>query len=200
MFYGCFIKMVDLNLKTCSIKLQFWRKKLHLFKGSDHSNCFITCKNYVRVATWKSPAARLIAQQLVWFNKKKNLLFWPVVMGICNWSVDSPHKGPVIWKVFHVMMSSWKSRCQIPFSSNQPTSYLLLHQAISINRAKHIQFQLCLSEPWLLKWHRPSDHYESLLLNLCMTRIQAMICGSPEENKFEAAQILNCQKWSDKVT
>ena len=30
-----------------------------------------------------------------------------IVRGIHRWPVDSPHKGPVTWKCFHFMTSSW---------------------------------------------------------------------------------------------
>ena len=29
-------------------------------------------------------------------------------LNLSPWPVDSPHKGPVMWKSFHVMMSSWR--------------------------------------------------------------------------------------------
>ena len=33
-------------------------------------------------------------------SKKISLHYWPFVMGIHQWLVASPHKGPVIWKCF----------------------------------------------------------------------------------------------------
>ena len=47
------------------------------------------------LATW------LLAQQLVQANNKEVMLaphYWPFVRGIHWWPVDSPHKGPVMWK------------------------------------------------------------------------------------------------------
>ena len=45
----------------------------------------------------------LAAWQLVEANNELNikaLFYWPFVRGIQWWPVDSPHKGPMIWKAF----------------------------------------------------------------------------------------------------
>ena len=36
----------------------------------------------------------------------KFLCYWPLERGIHWWPVDSPHKGPVTWKMFHEITSS----------------------------------------------------------------------------------------------
>ena len=56
----------------------------------------------------KSLATQLFVQQLIEINNKEIitcLLYWPFVRGI-HWSpLDSPHKGPVMWRAIHVIMS-----------------------------------------------------------------------------------------------
>ena len=49
-----------------------------------------------------SRATELIVQQLVQANKKKikALHYWPFAREIHWWPMDSPHNGPVIWKLF----------------------------------------------------------------------------------------------------
>ena len=71
--------------------------------------CFvITVISYEHHGSIKSLVTALFVQQLVKTNIKGNinaLHYWPFVGGIHRWLVDSPHKGPVIRKVFpcHVM-------------------------------------------------------------------------------------------------
>ena len=47
---------------------------------------------------------------LFWRRSKKtsnHLRHWPLMRGIHRWPVDSPHKGPVMQKFFHLMTSTW---------------------------------------------------------------------------------------------
>ena len=61
---------------------------------------------YINVtwASWclKSLATGLFVQQSVWASIKENIKTWLLafVRGIHRWLVDSPHKGPVMWKLF----------------------------------------------------------------------------------------------------
>ena len=62
------------------------------------------CSDVIR-SSWrlKSPETRLFVQQLIHLNNKENIIpphYWPLVKGIHRWSVNSPHKRPVIWNVF----------------------------------------------------------------------------------------------------
>ena len=40
-------------------------------------------------------------------KKNQSLHYWPFVTGIHRWPVNSPHKGPVTRKSFHLMTSAW---------------------------------------------------------------------------------------------
>ena len=72
--------------------------------------------NYITVtshwARWrlKSPASRWFTQPFFQAQIKENIKaprHWPSVRGIHRWPVNSPHKGSVTRKCFHLMTSSW---------------------------------------------------------------------------------------------
>ena len=73
-----------------------------------HDLCEAALGYYYSDVTWaslhlKPLAAQLFVQKLVWVNTKDNVKAphsWLFVRGIHRWPVDSPHKGPAMWKVF----------------------------------------------------------------------------------------------------
>ena len=82
-------------------------RRQHCWTLFDWSNCiwvfFITVPS--QRARWrlKSPASRLFTQPFVQTQIKETIKaprHWPFVWGIHRWSVNSPHKGPVMWKMF----------------------------------------------------------------------------------------------------
>ena len=63
----------------------------------------------VSKVNYKSPASRLFTQPFILgADQKKHQSSTPLafVRGIHRWPVNSPHKGPVTWKIFHLMTSS----------------------------------------------------------------------------------------------
>ena len=60
-------------------------------------------------ATWTQDIAfqRLTWKYLMWLRLTLLLLgthYWPIVKGINWWPVDSPHKGPVMWSKWFVVL------------------------------------------------------------------------------------------------
>ena len=55
-------------------------------------------------------------------RKHQSSVLLAFVRGIYRWPVNSPHKGPVTRKIFHLMMSSWLSLSYWSCKSYQPIS------------------------------------------------------------------------------
>ena len=73
----------------------------------------------------KSPASRLFDQSFLSVqNKEKNQTSASLAFlrGIHRWPVDSPHKGPVTQKFFHLMTSSWEMQLSC---YTQPTAVIV---------------------------------------------------------------------------
>ena len=54
----------------------------------------------------KSPVTHRFFRQLIQANNKWKMNGahrWPIVRGTYRWPLDSLHKGPVMWKLFHVI-------------------------------------------------------------------------------------------------
>ena len=77
----------------------------HLGSSSGLTNIsFWHCDDIIMKATHlKSPSCRLFAQPFIQAQIKEKLAF---VRRIRRWPVHSPHKRPVTWKCFHLMISS----------------------------------------------------------------------------------------------
>ena len=102
-----FRKFVSHDSSTDLPVSKFWAKKMRentgvpeaCIKGRDmklHPTDIAGC-NYLSLPL--KPASG--TQQLVETNNKRNIkgpYYWPFVRGINRWPVDSPHKGPEMWK------------------------------------------------------------------------------------------------------
>ena len=91
-------------------------------------------------------------------KKHQRVRYWPFVMGIHRWPVDSPHKGPVMWKVFplcDIIMCDGLSSVR-PMSSctngisESANAFILniivwkdLFQITAGNNIKHFHYRLC---------------------------------------------------------
>ena len=80
---------------------------------------------------------------------------WPFVRGNHRWPVDSPHKGPVTWKAFHVMTSSCDLFQDSLTMMNQITVWPLNN--IIQNGRRDVEYSMCLHLSFFLKMNFLSE-------------------------------------------
>ena len=93
-----YVKLFKRSCQRCSINPCFWRVFALQIKTI----------SYEHYGTWNHWVTsmyiyKLFVQQLAQANEAENiksLQHWCFVRGIHQWVVDSPHKGPVMWKAF----------------------------------------------------------------------------------------------------
>ena len=76
---------------------------------------------------------------------------WPL-WGIQQWPVDSPHKGPVMQKMFHLMMSTWYMSQQNELSVVQQMVGCFIGEVINLTNnnkwSRHWWFEMPLRSLW----------------------------------------------------
>ena len=93
---------------------------------------------YITITLWwarwrlKSPDSRLFTQSFTQGadqTKHWSSASLAFVKGIHRWPVNSPHKGPVTRKCFHITSSSWNTRQVVEINSNCQIriTYYVLH-------------------------------------------------------------------------
>ena len=100
---GEFLAQKASNAENVSIWWRYYGVMVDTFPtNSPCSIPFMVHCSYIKWASWllQTPVRRLVIQKLVYTDNNKNLDNWFIFRRIHKWLVDSPHKGPVMQKVF----------------------------------------------------------------------------------------------------